>query len=71
MTPTDRLCSGSPARLRSARMTPARKPCMSNWMRPFFTFSVMMVLTEPSDSMHASWIFHLRFDTRRCEQLFE
>lgn len=49
----------SPAKLRSARTTPARKPCMSNWIRPFFTFSVMMVLTEPRANMQASWIFHL------------
>lgn len=48
-----------PAKLRSARMTPARNPCMSNWIRPFFTFSVMMVFTEPRASMQASWIFHL------------
>lgn len=49
-----------PGKLRSARMTLARNPCISNCTRPFFTFSVMMVLTDPSASMQASCTFHLQ-----------
>lgn len=33
---------------------------MLKWILPFFTLSVMMDFTEPSASMHASWIFHLQ-----------
>lgn len=53
------MCRNVPERLRSARMTLVRNPCMSKWILPFFTLSVMMDFTDPRASMHASWIFHL------------
>lgn len=49
-----------PERLRSARTTFVRKPCISKCILPFFTLSVIIDLTEPRASIQASCIFHLQ-----------